>query len=113
MTDDKTRNLMEFILEQQAHLTATMGELGEKVDALTKTVGELAETQRRAEKRWERTEESIRSLLAIAEMHDREIKTIKEAQERTDKQMAETDGRLNTLVDVVERFLSNGRGGDN
>lgn len=76
MTDEERQRQMDFILEQQAQLTATVGRLSEKVD---------------------RTADSVNALLAIAEIHDQEIKA--------------TDDRLNALVSVVERFLSEGRNG--
>jgi hypothetical protein len=59
MTDEEMRKTMQFILEQQAQSAA-------KIDA-------LADAQRSAEERWTHTEESIRSLLSIAEIHEREI----------------------------------------
>ena len=76
MTDEERQRQMDFIHEQQAQLTATVGRLSEKVD---------------------RTADSVNALLAIAEIHDQEIKA--------------TDDRLNALVSVVERFLSEGRNG--
>jgi len=65
---------MDFIFEQQAQLTTTVGRLSEKVD---------------------RTADSVNALLAIAEIHDREIKG--------------PDERLNVLVGIAERFIE-GRG---
>ena len=76
MSDEERQRQMDFILEQQAQLTATVGRLSEKVD---------------------RTADSVNALLAIAEIHDQEIKA--------------TDERLNVLVNVVERFIA-GRGGN-
>ena len=76
MTDDKTESTMQFILEQQAQLTVTVGQLSVKVD---------------------RNAEGIAGLLAVAEIHDR--------------QMKETDERLNALVNIVERHISEGRNG--
>lgn len=76
MTDEERDKTIYFILEQQAQLTATVGQLASKVD---------------------RTADSVNALLAIAEIHDREI--------------AETNERLNALVNVVERFIE-GRGGN-
>jgi hypothetical protein len=74
-----------------------------------------AQADEKWEQRWGRTEEGIRALLAIAELHDQEIKTLAqtqaEAQARTDRQMAETDERLNALVNVVERIISERRNG--
>ena len=67
---------MAFILEQQSQLTATVIRLSEKV---------------------ERNAEGVAGLLAIAEIHDREIK--------------ETDERLNALINTVERHIGEGRNG--
>lgn len=67
---------MAFILEQQAQITTTIGRLSEKID---------------------RNADSATALLAIAEIHDREIK--------------ETDERLNALINTVERHVSEGHNG--
>jgi ABC-type transporter Mla subunit MlaD len=74
---------MAFILEQKAHITATMGRLVETVETLSRKV--------------DRNADSATALLAIAEIHDREIK--------------ETDERLNALINTVERHISEGRNG--
>ncbi|HYN26567.1 MAG TPA: hypothetical protein VES69_16205 [Pyrinomonadaceae bacterium] len=52
----------------------------------------FAENQGKADARMTRHEESIASLLAIAEIHDR--------------QFVETDERINALVNVVEKYIS-------
>ena len=67
---------MAFILEQQAQLTATVSRLSEKVD---------------------HNADGAKALLAIAEIHEREIR--------------ETDERLNALINIVERHISEGRNG--
>ena len=67
---------------------STLVELAQKSD---ERMTRIEEAQRRAEERWGRTEESIRNLLAIAELHDREIK--------------ETNENLNVLINTVERFI--------
>lgn len=74
---------MAFILEQQAQTTATMGRLAATVETLSRKV--------------DRNADSAAALLAIAEIHDREIKG--------------TDERLNALIDTVERHISEGRNG--
>lgn len=88
---------MDFIVQQQAESTA-------KIDALAG-----AQT---------RNTEGIRALLALAEIHEREI--IANAQHisvvsRDVAALGETtratDERLNALINVVERQLSNGRNG--
>jgi len=76
MTSEEMQKTMAFILEQQAQLTATVGKLSEKVD---------------------RTADSVTALLAIAEIHEREI--------------TETDERMNALINTVERIVSEGRNG--
>jgi ABC-type transporter Mla subunit MlaD len=74
---------VRFILDQQAQLTATVRQLAQKVDRLTDKV--------------DRTADSVIALLAIAEIHDREIK--------------ETDERLSALINTVERLSSERRNG--
>jgi hypothetical protein len=102
---DETQRNIDFIVQQQAQFTADMQQMREA----------QAQADEKWERRWGRTEEGIRALLAIAEIHDGEIKVLAqtqaEAQARTDRQMAETDERLNTLVNVVERLISERRNG--
>ena len=90
MTNEEMQRAMQFIVEQEAKSSA-------KIDA-------LAEAQKHADERWARTEESIRALLTIAEMHEREINSLGE-------QTRATDERLNALINVVERQISEGRNG--
>jgi ABC-type transporter Mla subunit MlaD len=74
---------IRFILEQQAQLTITVGQLAQEVDRIGQKV--------------DRTADSVIALLAIAEIHDREIK--------------ETDDRLSALINIVERLISERRNG--
>lgn len=83
MTEEDRQRQMDFILEQQAHLTATVGRLSENVDRLSEKV--------------DRTADSVNALRAIAEIHEREI--------------GDTDERLNALINTVERFIAEGRNG--
>jgi Spy/CpxP family protein refolding chaperone len=103
-----TQRTIEFIVQQQAQFSTDMQR--------------LRESQEQNEERWARTGEEIRALLAIAEIHEREIvelrQTQAEAQARTDVQMtetdrrmAETDERLNALINTVERIISERRNG--
>jgi hypothetical protein len=80
MTGEEMQRTMEFIVNQQAQLTATVGQLAVHVESLSRKV--------------DRTADSTAALLAIAEIHDREIK--------------ETDERLNALITTVERHISSG-----
>ena len=109
--NDDTQRTMQFILEQQAQLTATVGRLSEKVD---------------------RTADGISSLLAIAEIHDREIgelresvnamrdsvtamresvNAVSESVNAVDERGRDTNERLNALINTVERYISERRNG--
>jgi hypothetical protein len=97
MTNEEMRRAMDFMLEQQAQTAA-------KLDALT-------DTQKRGEEKWSRTEEGIRSLLAIAKIHEKEIQAQSQQIASLGETTKSTDERLNALINVVERHISNGRNG--
>ena len=104
MTNEEMQRAMEFIIDMQAKSSA-------KID-------DLVETQKRAEEKWSRTEEGIRALLAIAELHEREIQSHSEQIMKNSEQILSlgeqtrsTDDRLNALINVVERQISEGRNG--
>jgi len=102
MTNEEMQKAMEFIVNQQAQASA-------KIDALSeaqKEANKAAEERwKRSDERWERTEEGIRNLLAIAEIHEREITALGENGRATDE-------RLNALINTVERQISEGRNGN-
>ncbi len=101
---EEMQKTMQFILEQQA-------ESAVKLDRLTEKVNALAVAQDRNEKKWERTEEGIRALLSIAEIHEREIITQGKQILALGETTRATDERLNTLMNVVERQITEGRNG--
>lgn len=104
MSNEEMQKAMDFIVEMQTQSSA-------KIDA-------LAETQTR-------NEEGIRALLSIAEIHEREITShdgqnsaISEGIQKLTQEILNlgettrnTDGRLNTLINIVERQISDGRNG--
>lgn len=104
MTNEEMRRAMDFIVETEAKSSAKIDAVGEKLQA-------LAETQQRAEERWTRTEEGIRSLLAIAEMHEKEIQANTQQILSLGETTRATDERLNVLINVVERHISEVRNG--
>jgi hypothetical protein len=115
MTNEEVQKTMEFILNQQAQSSA-------KIDGILEA---QKESQKDAEERWKRSEETwahteggIRALLAIAEIHEREISTLGEKIAAVGDRIAEvsengraTDERLNALINTVERQISKGRSG--
>ena len=99
----RMKNILNTIIEQQA--------------AFAEQQTALAENQRKSDERQRRNEEGIAALLTIAEIHEQEINKMNE---RTDQRFAEvakrfqeigekaaeTDERINALVNVVERYIS-------
>ena len=97
MTGEEMERAMQFILEQQAQLTATVGRLSEKLD---------------------RTASGITNLLAAAEIQAGEIKdladslrAVDERQRAAEERGRRTDERLDALINIVERQISEGRNG--
>ena|SRR5258705_5060009 len=97
MTNEEMQRAMEFIVGQEAKSSA-------KIDA-------LVEAQKRADERWGRTEEGIRALLTIAEIHEREIQANTQQILSLGETTRTTDERLNALINIVERQISEGRNG--
>ena len=106
-------------LSRMERALSVLVDLAQKAD---ERMTRLEEAQRRSEERWERaeerwarTEESVRALLAIAQIHEREItaltEALKQTRAETDRQTAETNERLNALIDTVERYISERRNG--
>lgn len=127
MTNEEMQSTMQFILEQQAHLTVSMDKLTEridglaeridglaermdkltdgmdglteKVDRLAENADRLAEAQLKSESRVSRLEQSFLMLVEFTRGLD-------ERQDTLTAQLAETDKRLNSLINTVERYIS-------
>lgn len=111
MTNEEMQKAMDFIVEQQARSTA-------KIAALAEAQKLAEERWTRSDGRWERTEKSIRALLTIAEIHEREITTVSQGILKLSEEILNlgettraTDERLNALINIVERQISEGRNG--
>lgn len=117
MTDEDVRSTIEFILKQQAQLTATVGQLSETVGRLSENVDRLSGNVDRLTVKVDRTADGITALLAIAEIHEREIEALKDSASAHAEAIAAnaeagraTDERLNALINVVEQMISERRG---
>ena len=111
MTGEEMERAIQFILGQQSQLTATVGRLSENVEHLSENVGRLSESVgrlsdkvERLSEKVDRTADSVIALLAIAELHEREIRAVSEAGHSTDE-------RLNALINTVERYIIERRNG--
>ncbi len=133
MSNENIEKRIEFIIEQQAQFTSDMNllkdsqtQLTARVDRLACQVEALAEIQAQAETRLSRVEESFVLLVQMARITDERLDNLSEkmgmlteAQARTDNKLADlaeaqthTDERLNTLINVIERYISKGSNGN-
>ena len=97
MTNEEMQKAMVFIVEQQAQSSA-------KIDALADAQRSAEERWTRSEGRWTQTEEGIRALLSIAEIHEREINNLGQQVSSLTQEISNlsettraTDERLNVL----------------
>jgi len=112
---EKTQRTIDFMIQQQAQFQAKsetdmqrLRELYERNEERWARNEERwarnEEGWARANEKWERTEESVRSLHAIAQIHEGEIMALAESH-------SDTKERLNALIDTVERVISERRNG--
>ncbi len=98
---ERMERQMAFIVEQQAQYEVRSAKADER----------WAEADKRwakADERWASTEQSIRSLVAIAEKHEREFEGLRDAGKELREAGKATDERLSVLINVVERHISEG-----
>lgn len=88
MTDAEINQKFDVVAGHLATLAVGLQTLTGKVDKLADKV--------------DRTADSVNALLAIAEIHEREVESLKDSQ-------VETNERLNALINTVERYIG-GRG---
>lgn len=108
MTNEEMQRAMEFIVEMEAKSSA-------RLDALIES---LNQSRNEWEERSKGTDHRITALLAIAEIHEREIMANAQHISSVSRDVAilgettkATDERLNALINAVERQISNGRNG--
>jgi len=115
MTNEEMQKAMEFIVNQQAQASAKIDGILEAQRGAQKDAQESwtrsEERWQRSDERWTRTEEGIRALLSIAQIHEQEIATLGERIAEVSENGRATDGRLNALINTVERQISEGRNG--
>ncbi|MDQ1639765.1 MAG: hypothetical protein QOF62_3104 [Pyrinomonadaceae bacterium] len=87
------------------------------LNTVTEQQAGFAERHAKAEARMDRNDQAIAALLTLAQMHEQEIRNANEQLntrfqqiaatfEDIGKKSAETDERINALVNVVERYIS-------
>ena len=103
MTNEEMDRAIEFVVKQQAQFATDLQRLTQSHGETEKTLGTAIELlSRLAETQLQMAEAQTLANSQIAELAG--------AQKRTDTALAETNERLNSLIIVVERYFSNGRG---
>lgn len=103
MTQQQMENALNLIIEQQANFSVNMDLLKESQTATELRLKEILDVQSVHQDLLEKlTETSVKTFEAIAEL----IKV----QKGTDEKLAETDERLNVLINIVENRIGNHNG---
>lgn len=105
MTNEEVQKTMEFILNQQAQLTASQQKADERAARLEDIVGKLAAAT------LARFEAVEAKLAEQSEDFDRKIAALIDAQMRTEEELNKTNEAVRNLTAVVDRYFRerNGR----
>ncbi|HSE22441.1 MAG TPA: hypothetical protein VLB68_12325 [Pyrinomonadaceae bacterium] len=101
---ERIERTIAFIIEQHAQAEVRAAESDERWKQADERWKQADERWEKNDERWARTAEGIGSLLAIAEIHEREIMELRDVGRATDE-------RLSILINVVERQIGEGRNG--
>ena len=100
---------MEFIVEQQAQLVVNQEKADERMTHIEDIVGRLATVTLNG---FENVQDKISALVDAQIKTEANIGEMATAQKQMADAQKNTDGRLNVLIDVVERHISEGRDGN-
>jgi hypothetical protein len=99
---DETQKRMELIVEQLADLTSKQQQTDANLNRLANA----------ALSRIERIEGVLGALAEAQVRTEGHVAALAQAQLRAEERSAETDERLNSLISVFERHISEGRNGE-
>ena len=97
MTNEEIQRTMEFIIQRQEQFAENMDKAEHRMNRLEGAFVGL----------FNMVNETAKAQKELAE----QVKALKESQARTDERLAETNERLNAFINVVERYISEGRDG--
>jgi hypothetical protein len=105
MTNDEIERNFEFIVNQQARFSSDLQRISEAQLRSEATIAQIIQVM-------DQVAQAQVRLAEAQERADSRIAELAQAQKRADETLAEGNERMNSLIVVVERYFSNGRGGD-
>ena len=99
MTNDELQKMLEFVAQRQEAFADNMDKLNAAMDKADKRISQL--------------ESGFVSLFNVVSETAKIQKDLAESQKELQAQQAHTDERLSVLINVVEKFISEGRNGRN
>ena len=103
MTNDEMERGLEFLLKQQAQFATDLHHVSSDLQRVSSDLQKVTESQLR-------NQETLGTVIGVVGQIAATQLQMAEAQKRTDQTVAETNERLNSLIVVVERYFTNGRG---
>ena len=104
MTNDEIERILEFVIKQQEVFADNMAKADERMTRLEGAFVGLFDIVSQSLKV---QKETVERLNELAEQQ----KALAKRQDELTEALKHTDERLNTLINVVERYFSNGQGG--
>lgn len=111
MTNEEMQSTMQFLLEQQAQFTVRLQKDEERIARVENAVLILTELAKRADERMDDADKRMNDfdaqLSASMESFDTRLNILNEKMAKLADVQVETVQRLDALIIVVERYLSN------
>jgi uncharacterized protein YoxC len=111
MTWEEVERTMAFIVEQQAQINVTIDRLSEKVNRNSEGISALLTIAEIQAAEIRDLTESTRDLRESARGLTESTQALTDRQREADERGRQTDERLNALINIVERHISEGRNG--
>jgi chromosome segregation ATPase len=125
MTNEEMQATMQFILKQQESIASNLLQVSIRLEELARAQAETAARQDKLQAQQDKFQSQLDTLTqaSLGLVHlvadwTKKVTTLTEAQERTDAKIAQlaeaqahTEARLDAFINVVERYISEGRQG--
>jgi len=111
MTNEEIQRTMEFILEGQARFDARAAKDEERIARLDEALLTLVEIARITDDRQDESDQRHDDSDQRMHRFDEKLTAVVDAQLVSQNQLAELSRGLNSLVNVVERYITHGNNG--